>query len=398
MLSEKKRLEWNIWLSYLATSFGWMRFYIPLLALFYIASGVPLDEFAIIMSVVALVVLLFEVPSGVLADILGKKKTIVIGRAMFIGQIYLLAFHNGFWPFLISGIIAAIGMGLVSGAEEALLYDTLKKLKRTDEHKRISGNVLTARYVTIAATFMAGGILFHIDPKLPAICALPPIIIATIISALFVEPYHSKKRLGLMDSLKHLKEGLKYFAGHSYVKFIVFFSLPVFTIIGISLSMSSAYLSAVMIPVTLIGVVAFLQAMTSAVSSKRAHNIEERLGEKKTIYFIGGLSILAALLMGLMVPGFGMLFYLIIPFVSGGFHVLTNHYVNEHIETSHRATMLSIKSMFSNLGVFIMFPLVGKMTETFSMRTGYWLLAVVFAGYFIVLYFRSSKWRLSQLD
>ena len=54
----------NIKLIYIISSLMWMRFFVPILALFYIASEVSLEEFTIIMSVFALATLILEIPSG----------------------------------------------------------------------------------------------------------------------------------------------------------------------------------------------------------------------------------------------------------------------------------------------------------------------------------------------
>ena len=113
----------------------WGRFFIPVIALFYIASQVTLEQFTIIFSIFALATLILEIPSGVVADILGKKKTLLLSRALYVIEVYILTFHNGFLLFLIAKIISGFGVSLSSGTSSALLYDTLKKLKR--ERKNI---------------------------------------------------------------------------------------------------------------------------------------------------------------------------------------------------------------------------------------------------------------------
>ena len=60
----------------------WGRFFIPVLALFYIASQVSLEQFTIIMAVFAFSTLILEIPTGVIADLLGKRKTLLISRLM----------------------------------------------------------------------------------------------------------------------------------------------------------------------------------------------------------------------------------------------------------------------------------------------------------------------------
>ncbi len=130
-----KLMERNIKLQYLIGSLMWGRFFIPVIALFYIASQVTLEQFTIIFSIFALATLILEIPSGVVADILGKKKTLLLSRALYVIEVYILTFHNGFLLFLIAKIISGFGVSLSSGTSSALLYDTLKKLKR--ERKNI---------------------------------------------------------------------------------------------------------------------------------------------------------------------------------------------------------------------------------------------------------------------
>ena len=53
----------------------WGRFFIPVLALFYVASQVTLPEFGVIMAAFALVILLLEIPTGIVADFLGTPSS-----------------------------------------------------------------------------------------------------------------------------------------------------------------------------------------------------------------------------------------------------------------------------------------------------------------------------------
>ena len=106
----------NITLFYIIRCLIWGRFYVPVVALFYVASQVPLKEFTIIFSTFSVVLLLLEIPSGVITDFIGKRKSLIISRFFYIIHISLIAFYNGFWPFLLASIAAAIGASLTSGA------------------------------------------------------------------------------------------------------------------------------------------------------------------------------------------------------------------------------------------------------------------------------------------
>lgn len=374
-----------------------MRFFIPILALFYIASQVPLEQFAVIMSVFALATLILEIPSGVVADLIGRKKVLLLARFLYIIEIFLIAFYNGFWVFLIAKIISGIGVSLSSGANEALLYDTLKKLNKEEEHKRISGNIFTITNISTAFVFIIGAFLFSINNKLPAVVSLPLISLGFVLTFFLREPYAINQRISFRNAYHHLKEGIIYFWHHDYVKFLVFFSLPIATGISIILSISSAYFEKIMIPVALIGIIAFISSMITAYSSKKAQRLEKRLGDKKSLYLIQAFVVSGIFLMSLMINYFGVIFYLLIPLAAGFFGVLINHYMNRHIETSHRATMLSIKNLADNIGIFILFPAVGYMTKISSMQMSLSMFGIIFVIYAVILFLYSKRLRLSQI-
>jgi len=388
----------NIPLLFISGALVWGRFYIPVIALFYIASQVSFEEFTIIFAVFGLTTLLLEIPSGVFADLLGKKNSLLISRFCYLIQLVILAFFNGFWPLLIGQVIVGVGVSLTSGAKEAILYDTLKKLKREKEHKRLSGLMFTVMFVTQAFVFIIGGVLFTIHYKLPAIASLPFGFFGFFLTFFLKEPYKGAKKATLKNSFLHLKEGLGYFIDNGYVKYLAFYSLIVYAAIDISLTTSSVYLEKILIPVYLIGVVAFVTSLLSAYTSKKADVIEERLGEKSSLFLIQLLLFVALFTMSLMIEYIGVVFYLIIALVYGFFQVIINHYVNLHIETSHRATMLSIKNMFNNFSLFILLPLFGTITETKSMSLSFIFLGGLLVVYSIGLQLYSKKWRISQIE
>lgn len=386
--SDKKYFERNITLNYIIGALMWGRFFIPVLALFYIASQVNLEQFSIIMAVFALSTLILEIPTGVIADLLGKKKTLLISRAMYVIEILILIFFNGFWPFLIAKVISAIGVSFGSGTNQALLYDSLKKLNREEEHKKISGKANTISKVSMAFVFIVGAYLFSLNYKLPAIASLPLIILGFVLTFFLKEPYISDKKLNMENSLSHLTEGLKFFKNSYYLKYLAFFTLLIGSVISIMLSISSKYFEAVLIPIALIGLVSFVMSLLAAYSSKRAHRLEEQLGERKSIFTITVLTFLSVFLMSFLMPYIGILFFLVLSLVQGFYKVIIGDYVNRHVESSHRATMLSINNMFDNIGITFLFPLIGFYNKTSGLgQTLFWFSIFILMCCFILILF-----------
>ena len=219
----------------------WGRFFVPILALFYIASQVSLSQFTLIMSVFSLSILILEIPTGVLADLFGKKRTLLLSRFCYVIEIFLIAFFNGFWIFLVAKIISGAGVSLSSGTNSALLYDTLKKQGREKEHKRISGTLETVTSISMAFVFIIGAFLFSINYKLPAIVSLPLISLGFILTFFLKEPYKPKKSLTIKNSWNHLIKSLILFSKSDFMKYIALFSL--FFLLGRGKRYEMAFLS-----------------------------------------------------------------------------------------------------------------------------------------------------------
>lgn len=364
----------------------WARFFIPVLALFYIASQVTIEQFAIIMAAFSFTTLVLEIPTGVLADLLGKRRTLLISRFMYIIEIYLVAFHNGFWIFLIAKVISGIGVSMASGTNSAVLYDTLKRLKRENEFKKVSGTLNFISNLSMAVVFIIGAYLFTISPKLPAIVSLPLISLGFILTLFLAEPYSPSHALTMRNSWRHMKEGLVIFKSNKYLMYLAFFSLPIGAAISIILSSSSLYFVKVLVPVSLIGVLAFFSGLSSAFASKKAHAIERSLGEKRSLLLIQITIVAAIMLMSFAMPYIGVAFYFLIPLAQGFYEVILGDYANHHSRTSHRATLLSIVNMFDNIGITILFPAIGYLIKERSLQVSFFALACFIVVYLFMLF------------
>lgn len=378
--------ERNVILSYLTSALMWGRFFIPVLALFYIASQVSLPEFSIIMAVFALSTFLLEIPTGVLADIIGKKKTLILSRLMYVIEVFLIAFFNGFWTFLIAKIISGIGVSLSSGTDSALLYDSLKRMKKEKDYKRVSGVRYYISYISQAIVFTIGSFLFAINYKLPAKLSLIPLVIGLFLTFFLTEPYHNNKKLSLRDSWNHLKEGLRLFWNNPYLKYLAMLTFAISSCVSIMLSISAAFFKEILVPLSIIGLLATVASIISAFSSKQAHKWELKLGENRSLFFVQIAIILSVFGMSLMIPYYGVLFYMIIPLIAGFFGVLISDYANKNVDTSHRATMLSINNMFGNIGSTIIFPLIGLGIKNYSMGNTFFVFGIAIFVYLIGVY------------
>ena len=115
---------------------------IPVVVPFMESKGLDMAAILSLQAIFAAVIVLLEVPSGYLADVLGRKLTLVIGSLFYgIGN-SLLVVADGFWGLAAFEICLAVGHSLVSGADLAMIYDTEVALGKRRVAKNRSGRVI----------------------------------------------------------------------------------------------------------------------------------------------------------------------------------------------------------------------------------------------------------------
>lgn len=364
----------------------WGRFFIPVLALFYIASHVSLKEFGIIMGVFSATIFIIEIPSGILADKIGKKNVLLISRFMYLVEVALLAFTNGFWFFLIAKFASGIGVSLSSGTSQALFYDSVKRLGKEEDFKKYFGTQKVISYASMGVVFIIGAYLFTLLPKLSAFVSLPFLFTGFLLTFFLKEPYPISKFSKKEHASVYFKQGLLVFKKYPALLSIVLFCLPIFIINDVVLANSSAYLPTILVPIVLIGLINFLiNAFSSALLSKYADKIINKI-KKELPFILVGASIISCLLLGFSIPYFGIILLFIISGSLAIFDVFLEDYSNKRISSTYRATSLSIRNMIVNIGLFTGYVLFGMFSEA-SLSGAFFGLAILLSLFVLVIYF-----------
>lgn len=112
--------------------------------------GLSMSQVMQTQALYALTVACFEVPSGYIADVWGRKRAVVLGSGINgLGFLWLVN-AQGFNDFLIYEVLLGIGISLISGADLALLYDSEKILEEQGEAGANSGKALS-RLIAVEA-------------------------------------------------------------------------------------------------------------------------------------------------------------------------------------------------------------------------------------------------------
>ncbi len=156
--------------------------------------------------------MIMQLPAIICGDILGRKRSIVIGNALVSLYVVILMMVPGKIGLFIANIIWAFGYALKNTQETNLLYDSTSTRGGEGLYSQINGRGATGYYVLDGIASLVAGYLFVINEYLPMFMCLGFTLIATIISFGFKDIYKNdlQSRNNISESLKEYKEDFKY--------------------------------------------------------------------------------------------------------------------------------------------------------------------------------------------
>jgi len=131
----------------------------PVYVLLFQSNGLSLGQISLLLAIWGIPVVLFEVPSGILADNWSRKRMLTLGYLLKASCYILWFFSKGFALYALGFILWGISSAFCSGAFEGLLFDTLKKSGREGEFDRIYGRTLFFAGTGQAVSMFTGGFL-----------------------------------------------------------------------------------------------------------------------------------------------------------------------------------------------------------------------------------------------
>ena len=157
----------NIWKLYIIKASKWMTLFMPVIWLFYEENDLAISDLFLIQAIYSVTIALIEIPSGYVADVLGRKNSLIVGTFFGFLGIIIYAFSFGFDGFLIAALCLGIGQSFTSGSDTALMYDTLVQLNRTDDFIKLEGRTISMGNFAEAMAFVIGGFLAEVSLRTP---------------------------------------------------------------------------------------------------------------------------------------------------------------------------------------------------------------------------------------
>jgi len=372
----------NVRLYYWYQAFSEPIFWGPILITYIIHVGkMPLADIYLMESVVVLSMIFLEVPSGALADLIGRKKTMVLGGIFALTDVLWFSCSDSPLDIWIANIFWVIGFSLKSGADSALLYDSLKVLEREKEYKQIEGHAISARLFFFACGSLIVGFLAEINLRLPLILSSLGVAASLLASFLFKEP-NIVKSYSPKEQFNLIKVSILFVANHKELKWLVGFSALIAVTSKIWFFTYNPYFELVNLDLKYYGVIFFLLNIIAWFSSRYAYKVEKFLPERLIIIAMIALLALPILLMGTFValPAVGLV--LLQNFVRGFSFPFFRDFINSRIDSENRATVISIQSAINGFSQFVFLGIFGLLLNIWDLPVCLQILGlfVLFAG------------------
>jgi MFS family permease len=368
------------------------RFYYPVFSIFFLDFGLSLSQFAILNAIWAATIVLCEVPSGALADILGRRNLLIFTGGLMVLEMAILAFAPRgnievlFWFFVANRILSGMAEASASGADEALAYDSLSKEGSITDwgivlEKQIriqsfgyiivmilGGMVYDPDLMGKAARWLGFDILITKDVtlRLPVYLTLISAIFTLAIALMMKEVSNSQDdcKKHCTQSLNAVKNALKitlkagrWILNTPFILFVILTGLIFDSVIRMIITMSSQYYRIIDIPEAMFGVIGSVVAMLGLFIPSIARHLVQRHTPIFNLCLITILTMSGLIGMCFFFPIFGLIPALVLFSNLYFLGFFLSHYLNHATPSDQRATVLSFKGLCLNFG----FGLIGIM-------------------------------------
>ncbi|MBZ9686188.1 MFS transporter [Clostridium estertheticum] len=344
----------------------------------YLASkGLSLTELGLVEAIFHITSFTMEIPTGAVADIWGRKASRICGRIGKLISAFILIYSNSFLWFAIGFIVTALSYNLESGAGEALVYDSLKEIGEEKKYMKISG----VNEVIMQATQFCGLLLGGFLSKFSYTYAYGVTILVSLFSIIqafsFKEPdikmEIDEKRFETFKN--QVSESFKIIAGNKKLGFLIVFSQAIFMFNTSIFFYFQNYLLSKGISKGNIGIILAIASLVAAITATQAYKIDKKVGERVIILLLP--LIIAICIWGVALSKFYYVFFILINSIESIIFIAVSDYTNKLIPSNKRATILSMGSMIFSLYMIIIFPLIGKLGDEYSLQFAFQVLAII---------------------
>jgi len=354
--------------------------------LFFLSRGLNLSQIGIMLFIWSVMEIIFEVPTGILADKWSRRKMLILSGIFYSGGYFLLLFSHSFYQFLLYYFLRTLGSTFTSGTLQAYLYDFLKLNHKEEDFEKIWGRGNALRTFGIGVAVATGGFLSMISYETVLIASLLSILSISVITFFWpeIKPTRSTEEVKLWQ---FVSSSFKTVLSKKVILKLIIFTAIVLAALGNLEEFNDVYLKFLGFPNSVIGLIFALTCASQSLASVLAYRLKDYAWKiiNFSTLFSAGILFLAALvrhpLMAVAILTLSVIYELT--------SVLKEGIIQKETESYQRATVSSLSNVMINILPLQM--VFGLIASHYNLQTGYFVLGLVVLSYFPLSFVTNIK-------
>ncbi|MBD2868784.1 MFS transporter [Paenibacillus arenilitoris] len=301
----------------------------------------------------AVTIVLLEVPTGMLADRWSRKNMLVLSAVLGCCEFLILIFATEFWHFGLVVFLAGIARSASSGAENALLYDSLLLQGKAASFEKQLGGLNACDFASAMLAALCGSLLANrFGLELNYWLSLASAAAALLLSFLLADPPAAGGDAEEEEPIplkRYVTESLRFFRDNPGVSLVVASGMVTGTAIGFVDEFWQLYVNRLELPVAYFGVLSAGLMLLRLPGSLLAHALLGRFRYRTLIGMITALFVVGFAVAAFSESYFGLAALMLVCLFSGVMEPLVTGYLHHRIDSRARATIDSFQSLGLNL-------------------------------------------------
>ena len=357
------------------------RFYYPVFMVMFLDYGITVEEFALLNAIWAAAIVLLEVPSGALADLIGRRRLVVAGAALMVVEMLLLVVVPvpSAWvlPALAANrIVSGAAEAFISGADEALAFESLAACGRTSEWPRVLERLLRASGIVTIIGMVTGSLVY--DPgmlnaivsrvglaggftrldtfRLPIWLTLASALGAFAAAMAMREPPRvapagrQAEAPGLAAAFRQTASTGRWILTQPLVLLVIVAGVLIDLPIRQVLVVSSEIYTEIGIPTLAFGLMSAASALLGLAVASPLRRLALNASARANCLVLAACTIVGLVGISAFIPLVGVAFMILLSTVLRMVVFLQSHYLNQLVDSGRRATVLSFRGLAVNVG------------------------------------------------
>lgn len=337
--------------------FNFFRKFRPIMPVMWIYISGKVGSYTVAMSYISfltVLIALLEIPTGILSDKIGRKWTMILASFLRCGEslFYIVAdgasMLNFYILYMLAGFCNGFALATFSGADNALLYETMSNLKKKKKYHNVFGKFTSMIHFALALSSLIGGVVATKSFVLVFYINLLAQVITLLISLFFVEPKIKEEEKSKDNSIKHFLKAFRAIRKNKTLRFLSIGTVLERGFGKISYEFRQVFF-AQLVPTSVIGLTRFLRHVSGGISRWYSGKIVDKFGVYKAV--VGGtllakiIGLSATLLSSFLTP----FIFLTTSFIKSPSNIAREKIFQTEFSKNQRATMGSIVSFFDNI-------------------------------------------------